>query len=54
MEPERAVAIAVEAFQDGLYFIFIDGVQQKELDREVVVRPDSRVTFLRLVALAGG
>jgi hypothetical protein len=53
-DSESAVATALLAYQDGLYYVFVDGAQQTELQQEVWLRPDSRVTFLRLVALAGG
>jgi hypothetical protein len=53
-DPEAAVAAALQAFADGLYFVFVDDVQHTELDAEVSLRPGSRLTFLRLVALAGG
>jgi hypothetical protein len=49
-----AVTAALQAFEDGLYLVIVDGEQQSELDREVFLRPDSHVTFLRLVMLAGG
>lgn len=52
--PEEAVGAALQAFEDGLYFVFIDGAQQTGLDSEVWLKPESQVTFLRLVALAGG
>lgn len=51
---EEAVATALEAFADGLYFVFVDGVQVEHLDEPVTVAPDTRVRFVRLVALAGG
>jgi hypothetical protein len=51
---EAAVGEALLAFEDGLYYIFVDQQQQTDLEGEVTVRPDSRVMFLRLVALAGG
>jgi hypothetical protein len=54
VEPQQAVATALQAFEDGLYYVFIDEAQQLGLDSEVTLRPESRVTFLRLVALAGG
>jgi predicted polyphosphate/ATP-dependent NAD kinase len=53
-DPEAAVAAALQAFEDGLYYVFIDGEQVEALERPVAVRAESRVTFLRLVALAGG
>jgi hypothetical protein len=49
-----AVAVALQAFEDGLYYVFIDGKQEEALDREVFLGSDSRVTLIRLVALAGG
>ena len=51
---DQAVAVALQAFEDGLYFVFIDEVQQTHLDREVFLRTDSKVMFLRLTALVGG
>jgi hypothetical protein len=49
-----AVAIALQAFEDGIYFVFIDGEQRTALDETVFVGPGSHVQFVRLVALAGG
>lgn len=54
VSPDDAVATALQAFEDGLYFVFIDGVQQEKLDSEVFLRQHSKVSFIRLVALAGG
>jgi hypothetical protein len=51
---DEAIDSAILAFQDGLYFVFIDGVQIKELDDVVHIKQDSQILFLRLVALAGG
>jgi hypothetical protein len=51
---ENAVIAALQAFEDGLYFVFIDEVQQTNLDSEVVLRTNSNVVFLRLTALVGG
>jgi hypothetical protein len=51
---DEAVAVACQAFEDGLYLVVIDDQDYRELDREIHVRPDSRVTFVRLTLLAGG
>lgn len=51
---EEAIAVAWQAFQDGLYFVFVDELQQTELDEEVFLKPNSQVVFLRLTALVGG
>lgn len=50
----HVVHAALEAFEDGLYFVFIDDRQIETLDERVTVGAGSRVRFLRLVALAGG
>jgi hypothetical protein len=54
VDMEAAVTTASQAFEDGLYYVFVDGEQQDELDTVLTVQPDSTVTFVRLVALAGG
>ncbi|MBK8021226.1 MAG: hypothetical protein IPK19_07265 [Chloroflexi bacterium] len=51
---EDAVSVALVAFEDGLYFVFIDDEQAASLDQTVVVNDDTQVMFVRLVALAGG
>jgi hypothetical protein len=51
---DGAVAVACQAFEDGLYLVVIDEEDYRELDREIHVRPDGRVTFVRLTLLAGG
>ena len=53
-DADQAVATAVEAFGDGLYFAFVDDQQITGLQDRVVVEPDTRVRFVRLVPLAGG
>jgi hypothetical protein len=52
--PEEAVAGALQAFEDGIYLVILDGEEQRELDRQIFLQPDSHVIFLRLVLLAGG
>ena len=54
VDPQQAVETAILAFQDGLYYAFLDDVQVTELDSQLRLQPTSRVMFLRLVALAGG
>ena len=54
VDVEVAVDRALQAFEDGLYFVLIDREQCLSLEEEVHVDEESTVTFLRLVALAGG
>jgi hypothetical protein len=51
---DEAIAVALQAFEDGLYFVFIDDIQQTHLDSEVFLNTSSKVMFLRLTALVGG
>lgn len=51
---ENAITAALQAFEDGLYFVFIDEVQQTSLDSEVALKTNSNVVFVRLTALVGG
>lgn len=50
----EAVAAALQAFEDGLYYLFIDGQQMRSLDEVAPVREASHLLFVRLVALVGG
>ena len=54
LDGHAAISAALLAFEDGLYYVFVDDAQQTDLDGEVCLKSDSRMTFLRLVALAGG
>lgn len=53
VDEDQAVATAHQAFEDGLYLVLIDGEEQRDLDRQIYLQPDSRITFIRLVFLAG-
>lgn len=54
VDPQAAVETALQAFEDGLYYVFVEGEQIQSLDSEVLLQPKTRVSFIRLVALAGG
>lgn len=54
VDTDAAIATAVQAFEDGIYLVVLDGEEQRELDSPLKLGPDSRVTFLRLSLLAGG
>ncbi len=53
VDPETAVGTALQAFEDGLYLVFLDDEEQRELDKQVYLRPDSKLLFVRLTMLAG-
>jgi hypothetical protein len=54
VDVEQSIAVAHEAFEDGLFFVVIDDEQVEKIDQQVYLKPDSRVTFIRLTPLAGG
>jgi hypothetical protein len=54
VDADAAVGTALTAFEDGLFLVVVDEEQHRELDRQVFLQPDSRVTFIRLTLLAGG
>jgi hypothetical protein len=53
VDTEEAIGTALQAFEDGLYLVIVDGEEQRDLEARVYVRPGSRITFVRLVFLAG-
>lgn len=53
VDSREAVATALQAFEDGLYLVFLDEEEQRDLDKQVFLRPDSKLTFVRLTLLAG-
>ncbi|MEG3437344.1 hypothetical protein V0288_09455 [Pannus brasiliensis CCIBt3594] len=50
----EAVHNALQSFEDGLYFVFIDDKQIENIDSPVQLHEDSQILFLRLVPLVGG
>ncbi len=50
---DEAYARAVEAFDDGLFLVFLDDVRIHALDDIIVIEPHSRLRLVRLVALTG-
>jgi hypothetical protein len=53
VDPDEAVSTALQAFEDGLYLVFLDEEEQRDLDKQVFLQPDSKLTFIRLTMLAG-
>ena len=50
---DQAIGNALQSFEDGIYLVILDGVEQRDLDAQVFLKPDTQLTFLRLVMLAG-
>ena len=45
---------ALEAFEVNRFLILVDDRQAESLDEEIVVGPETRVSFLKLTPLVGG
>ncbi|GAB4459841.1 MAG: hypothetical protein OHK0029_22990 [Armatimonadaceae bacterium] len=54
VDEDAAIHNAIQSFEDGLYYVFVDNEQQTDLSAVLPLRDGSQVLFLRLVALAGG
>lgn len=54
IEQDEAVATALQAFRDGLFYFFVDDTQYTDLADKIFIAPNSTITIIRLVALAGG
>jgi hypothetical protein len=52
-DADAAVGAALQGFEDGLYLVILDGVEQTELDRQIHPTAESQLVFLRLAFLAG-
>ena len=46
--------VALEAFEGNRILILVNERQAESLDEEIVIEPETRVSFLRLVPLVGG
>ena len=53
VDEDSAIGAALQGFLDGLYIVVLDGVEQRDLERQIFVNAESRVVFLRLTFLAG-
>ena len=54
IDPERQFELAKRAFYTNGFILLVDDRQVDELEEEIEVRPDTTVTFLKLVPLVGG
>ena len=52
-DEERAVANALQCWEDGLAALFVDGKRYTDRKEVLPLREDSEVTFVRLTFLAG-
>ena len=51
---KKQLDVALESFQRSGFIILIDDRQVESVDEEFTIRPDTTVSFLKLVPLVGG
>jgi hypothetical protein len=54
IDPQAEVEKALAAFERGSYMVMIDGEPMSRLDEQIAFAPATKVTFLRIMPLAGG
>ena len=54
IDPERQFELAKRAFYTNGFILLVDDRQVDEFDDEIEIRPDTTLTFLKLVPLVGG
>lgn len=51
---QEQAAVATDMFQSNGFILIVDDKQVEDLDTSIRVRPDTRVSFLKIVPLVGG
>ncbi|MGY0216469.1 hypothetical protein ACWJJH_03660 [Endozoicomonadaceae bacterium StTr2] len=51
---ERQIEIAVEAFHSNGFFMLVDNEQIEDIDQQVIITPETVVSFIKLTPLVGG
>ena len=54
IDAEKQVYIALDAFMSNGYFLLIDNIQSESLDQAVHLKPDTKISFVKLTPLVGG
>lgn len=54
IDAEKQVYVALDAFQKNAYFLLIDNIQSESLEQEVLLKHDTRISFIKLTPLVGG
>ena len=54
VNPDMQYEKAIEAFEGNGFIVLVDDYQVENLDDEIAFRPETSITFLKLVPLVGG
>ncbi len=52
-DENKAIENALQAFEDGIVAVFVDGVRYTEKEQRLLLKEDSEATFVKLTFLAG-
>ena len=52
-DEKKAVRDVLQAFEDGIIAVFVDGVRYTDTAQQLCLTPESEATFMRLTFLAG-
>ncbi len=54
IDPEKQFELVIKAFYSNGFILLVNDRQVDELEDEIEIRPDTTVTFLKLLPLVGG
>jgi hypothetical protein len=54
IDPEKQFELAKRAFYSNGFILLVDDRQVDELEEEIDIRPETTITFLKLLPLVGG
>jgi hypothetical protein len=54
IDADKQVETAIRAFESGRYFLLINDRQIIELDDVIVINPNTKIVFLKILRLVGG
>lgn len=54
IDPEKQTYVALDAFQKNGFFILVDNYQIGDLQEDILVDKDTKVSFVKLTPLVGG
>ncbi len=54
IDGEKQAYIALDAFQKNAFFVLVDDIQSENLEQEVFLKKDTKISFIKLTPLVGG
>lgn len=54
IDGEKQVYVALDAFLKNGYFLLIDNIQSENLEDEMIISNDTKISFIKLTPLVGG